>query len=163
MNKRAFFALLIGCLSISSLAVNAGGALEQPGQSIPFWRHDQVGNSGIEKPMRTVITKQEDLVQVWERVYANQQVKPKLPYVDFSKEIVVVLALGMKPSGGYSIRTLEVMDAGSTIDITVGSSSPGNNCVVTASLTSPVELIRMNASKKSVKFVERTTTLDCQG
>jgi hypothetical protein len=162
MKKHTFWISLLGCMWMNCFAANMDQALDRPGQSIPFWRHDQVGNSGIEKPMRTIITKQEDFVQIWESIYANQQAKPKLPYVDFSKEIVVVLALGIKPSGGYAIRALEVIYAGNTIDITVASSSPGDNCAVTAALTSPVELIRMNVPTKPVRFVERTTTFNCE-
>jgi hypothetical protein len=76
--------------------------------------------------------------------------------------MVVVVALGSRSTGGYSILidgANEGENAG--LVITVRSISP-ENCVVTAAFTQPVDVARLPRRDGSVVFLERSEVHTCQ-
>lgn len=80
---------------------------------------------------------------------------PALPSVDFSKEYVIGVFAGEKPSGGYSITVSSITDAGDTRTVAVTISKPGEGCVTTQALTSPYQIIIV---PESIAFLERSDT-----
>jgi hypothetical protein len=87
---------------------------------------------------------------------------PPLPEIDFSKEAIVVAALGQRGSGGYSVifESASANGAGG-INVVVRSISPGSNCGTTAALTQPADVARIPAGYTSIQFVEKVAVINC--
>lgn len=72
---------------------------------------------------------------------AHGSAAPARPAVDFSKEYVIGVFAGSKPTGGYAVAVTSIIDTGTARTITVTLAKPGTSCIVTQALTSPFELI----------------------
>ena len=75
---------------------------------------------------------------------------------------VILVALGERPTGGYSIfidRVTELQDG--SIEVLVRSVAPGPTCGVTAALTQPVDIARVPRRDGSVSFRELAETHNC--
>jgi len=131
------------------------------GSALPFWRLDPIENSGLKQPTQRVVGDQDEFIRLWGAMWANYERPPEPPAIDFSKEAVVVLALGQRNTGGYGIRAAAVTYVQGSLEVVVVTSSPGPGCVVTASFTSPVELLRVSVPAKSAKFHAQATTVTC--
>ena len=86
---------------------------------------------------------------------------PEAPEIDFANEMVVVAAMGTRPSGGYAIRIDRVARRGNTVWVEVTSSAPGSGCMTTASLTAPVDLVVTQRMTGKVVFVEKSEVRNC--
>jgi hypothetical protein len=103
---------------------------------------------------------QESFDRVWKMAHGAQEIAA--PEIDFSKEYIVAVFAGQKPSGGHAIAVTKVEDVGDERVITVTLTAPGANCVVTDMLTSPYQLIRVPASMHYLKAVDTTVTTPCE-
>ena len=75
---------------------------------------------------------------------------------------MVVAAAGQRPSGGYGIQVRRARLDGRRLLVEVLETSPGPNCLVTASLTQPVQVVRVRGARAGeVEFVERREVRDC--
>jgi carotenoid cleavage dioxygenase-like enzyme len=118
--------------------------------------------SGLNKPARLVIRDAIAWRTVWNQIYATQTPVPSLPEIDFSREMVIVAALGSRSTGGYGIlltAASEAEDEGAVV--IVDSSSPGSNCMVTDAFTQPVDIARLPLRRGSVTFTERSHVSNC--
>lgn len=83
------------------------------------------------------------------------------PYVtiDFSQELVVLIDMGLKPSGGYSIE-FDLTEQEDVITMHVTYIFPGDTCGVTLAFTNPYQFIRLN-TQKNVIFNETVKVEQC--
>jgi PrcB C-terminal len=119
-------------------------------------------NTGYLTPQRLVIRTAEQWSQAWAQITQNLLPRPSAPTVDFAHEMVILVAMGQRPSGGYSITVDGVYDVGGRIVAEVRESSPGASCITTAALTQPVDAVRVPRRDGAVTFVERAETYDCR-
>jgi hypothetical protein len=80
--------------------------------------------------------------------------------VDFSSRRVVLLSLGGRPSGGYSISVEKIEDYGEYIKASIVIEKPGSNCVVTQAQTSPFQFVEVESIKELI-FEERIAVVNC--
>jgi hypothetical protein len=66
--------------------------------------------------------------------------------------MVVLVYVGSKSSGGYSVDITGVQDSGSSIVIIYKESGPGPYDTVTMAFTEPYHIIKMDKSSKTVVF-----------
>jgi len=155
----AFVAVSVGC---------AGSDVTQPvGPTIQLVRlraepYSFTFYSGFDKPTRLVVRDVVTWQTVWQQIYLRQSPVPPLPAIDFSREMVVVAALGSHSTGGYSILLDGATEAAADgIAVTVNSSSPGSNCIVTEAFTQPVDVARLPLRHGPVSFVEQSHVSTC--
>lgn len=117
--------------------------------------------SGLTQRERRVLTTPGELADVWARAHSRGSPQPPLPAVDFSREHVVLAAMGEQRSGGYGITVQAPVQAGEAREVTVLEWSPGEGCIVTDALTQPFALRRIPSTGGPVRFVERTQVIDC--
>jgi hypothetical protein len=138
-----------------------------PGPSVPMVRlrsepYSFSYNSGLNSPARLVLRDAITWQEVWNQVYSRQSPTPPLPVVDFTREMIVVVALGSHGSGGYGILLAGASEAGNSgTAITVSSTSPGPKCFVTQAFTQPVDIARVPLREGAVTFVEQTHVNSC--
>ena len=97
----------------------------------------------------------------WRTLWPQLQAGPELPAIDFTREMVVVVALGERNSGGYSILIESAAATGDGVTVQVRSISPGKQCGATAALTQPVDAARLPRVEGTVRFVDVATVHDC--
>jgi hypothetical protein len=114
--------------------------------------------SPYQEAERTAIRDAESLARLWARLGGSEE----LPKVDFANDVVIVAAMGQRPSGGYEITVRRAAVEGGRLMVEVLSRSPGRNCMATMGLTQPVEVVAVAAAGvEPVEFVEREERLDC--
>ena len=81
----------------------------------------------------------------WATLHARESAAPVLPEIDFSKEMIVLVALGTRPSGGFQLDLVSAQSDGETLYLGLVETTRGN-CLVISSLTFPTTLIRVQRS-----------------
>ena len=119
-------------------------------------------NSGFIQAVNKVITTQEELTEVWTVLFANYMKKENAPEIDFEHNIVVLVAAGEKNSGGFSIAVTRALATSSNVQLTVVSTSPGKNCVLTEAITYPFQLIQLQKTGQDVVFNASEKVIDCE-
>ena len=119
--------------------------------------------SGMDRPARLVIRDASTWQAIWTQINRGSNPVSPLPTIDFSREMVVVAALGTHSTGGYSI----LVDGASVVDsngtaVAIRSVSPGPYCGVTEAFTEPVDIARMEMRVGPVTFVERSEVASCK-
>jgi hypothetical protein len=118
-------------------------------------------SSGYSDSARLVIRTSEEWARVWARMVSNHGPTPTTPTIDFSREVVIVAAMGTRATGGYTIAVTSVSEDAAGLVATVVSTSPGRTCGTTAALTAPVDIVRVNRLNVPVRFVEQQSVHDC--
>ena len=160
---------IVGCLSL--LVITAceptstdidvpEGALQLAMQDVPQ-EVAQYLYSGIPDRRRLYIDNQAEWAELWADVAANIQPPPPVPQIDFANEAVVVAAMGMRGTGGYSITIEGVYEGEGKLFVAVRETSPGSNCIVTQATTAPVHAVRTARRSLPIQFVERKETKMC--
>jgi hypothetical protein len=157
----------IAVLTLGVACTSADITTQPIGPSIPMVRlradpYSFTSSSGLDKPARIVVRDDATWRTLWSQINLGGAPVP-LPAIDFSREMIVVVALGSRSTGGYSIL-LEDASAGANdgTAITVRSMSPGPGCGVTLAFTQPVDIARLPLRQGEVRFVERAQVFDCK-
>ena len=74
------------------------------------------------------------------------------PAVNFDEKMLIAVFQGQKPSGRYSIEINKIKEYADYIEVTVRETSPGENCIVTFALTSPLHIVEVEKSDKPIRF-----------
>lgn len=120
--------------------------------------------SGMMEPVLAAVFEQAKLVEYWTQAFPDRDPATELPKVDFSREFVVVAALGERSSGGNEIEVTHADGEGAGVEVVVLTTTPGKSCVVTLATTRPVDFVKITrptSGPTPVTFVERTTSLNC--
>jgi hypothetical protein len=159
----AALTVVLGAWACSDTASPPG----EPGANVPVVRlrsepYSFAYYSGFDKADRIVIRDAVTWQSVWKDVWSGDSEVPPVPAVDFSREMVLVAALGARSSGGYGIMidgANETVTGG--INVTIRSISP-LNCVVTEAFTQPIDIARLPIRSGRVEFTERSEVRRCQ-
>jgi hypothetical protein len=148
----------------AAIALSCGGSPAAPGQSLSvttlanFSAADGVfGTETLQ-----VIRDQAAWQSLWSRMNSNHFPAPALPAVDFSAEMVVVAAVGGKPSGGFSVSVDSASERSGTVIVEVTMTSPGPNCIVAGLMTSPVATAKLPTRTGAVNFNVTRRVTNCK-
>jgi hypothetical protein len=92
---------------------------------------------------------------LWRQHTSNITPPIVLPAVDFSTQTVIAVVLGSRPTGGYSIRIVEVLPPGAPgapIIVRVEESSPPPGVIVTQAFTSAFHFVTIPRWDGPVRF-----------
>lgn len=154
-------------IAFVGLAFVACSSPSSPGVDVPVIRlrsepYSFAFTSGLHESVRLVVRDSETWRSIWNQLYDRRSTVPALPDIDFSKEMIVVAALGERGSGGYSVVFGSASENGAGgIDVVVRSISPGRYCALPALLTQPVDLARISNKYASIRFIERNEVVQC--
>jgi len=118
-------------------------------------------SSGIEVAARRLISDAGVWAATWSEIHSTVRPEPALPNIDFAGSVVVVAAMGTKPTGGHTIEIEGVYRADDRLYVVVRETSPGSNCMTTQALTAPVVAVSVEKTGLPVSFVERRETVSC--
>lgn len=117
--------------------------------------------SGLIDSARLVVRDSSAWRQLWRQINRPFIPQPVLPSVDFHREMVVVAALGSRSSGGFDVVIDSAAEDSVGIEVDVRRSSPAAGCPVAAAITQPVDLAKLPASGRTLRFRERSTVIPC--
>jgi hypothetical protein len=121
-------------------------------------RIGQWTRTGIGEARRLVIKDANAWAQFWSELGMGDR-----PAVDFNRDVVIVAAAGQRPTGGHEIAVTRVTQTQGGLTVEVVERAPGPNCMTTASLTQPVDIVIVPVSGvRSWNFVERKEIRGCQ-
>jgi PrcB C-terminal len=121
-------------------------------------RIGQWTRTGIGEARRLVIRDANAWADFWSELGVGER-----PAVDFSRDVVVAVAAGQRPSGGYEIAVDRVGQSDGVLTVEVVETTPGPNCMTTGSLTQPVDVVVVPAvAPRSWSFVERKEIRGCR-
>jgi len=91
---------------------------------------------------------------------------PAAPDIDFSREMIIVAAMGPRPSG-YSITVEEAYERGDRLEVVVRSISRGScgvwtTCGSVVMGTQPVDIVRIAKSESPIVFREIKAVMECK-
>lgn len=148
------------------LTLTACGNPSSPSTALPLTRFRTgptsfFAGSGYDQPRTLVIHDRETWVRTWADIYRRADPPPPMPEVDFANEMVVVAALGPRPSSGFEVIFTGASEAGDVVTVDVESRTPAASCVTLAVITSPVDLARIPRRNGAVTFRTTGTVVNC--
>ena len=147
-------ALLVACAAGTSGGSEA--TIEHPFETILAQTH-----SGVPERRREVIRNEASWARLWAEIHAGVTPAPPPPPVDFAQHMLIAVALGTRPSGGFGIKVRSVASRGERLEVSVAESCPAAGAMVTQSLTQPVEIVRVPRLAQTPTFQE-TRTAACR-
>ena len=136
---------------------------EGAGEAVSFRRLDDGARqfSAVVQRERLVIETPEAWASAWALLQGTLLPVPPVPAVDFTREAVVVVAMGRRPTAGYSIRVDRVERLAGETTVRVVETSPGRTCVLAQVLTSPFDVVLIPRSALPLRFTEQQAVRDC--
>ena len=173
--KHVLASFLVLVLSSAGYSIPQG-AREGPGRSVPVTRlvvttgsnTSPIWNAGIWDELRIVIRDRETWDSVWKRICCTSDPlfrNPStsllpLPEIDFSREMIVVAAMGRRPNGGYRIIVNSAHERDNRLEVEVQNIS---TCGPTPQMfTAPVDIVRLPKTDLPVTFREVEVKLGCK-
>jgi hypothetical protein len=118
--------------------------------------------SDVQEARRLVIRDRETWARIWAELQGPQTTPVALPEADFARELVLVAALGRKPTSGYSVEFGTIRTDGDALEVQVKKEAPGLKCGTAQVLTSPYAVAKTARTDDPVKFIELETTRNCE-
>jgi len=123
----------------------------EKGESVSFTTIDKNTTSGFVVPLQMFLSSQKEWAEIWATRQGSATSKRMPPAVDFDRDVVIVAALGMKNSGGYSLEITRIVRTKDAIEIFIRSTAPPDGTKA-AVPTSPFVLARMKKPDRMVTF-----------
>ena len=127
-------------------------------RTIEIRRLGQWTRTGIGESRRLVIRDANAWSQFWSELGVGER-----PDVDFTRNVVVAVAAGQRSTGGFEIAVDRITQTDGELSVEVVERTPGPNCITTASLTQPVDVVVVPlADARSWSFMERKEIRACR-
>jgi VWFA-related protein len=137
-----------GDSKVSTVAPENRTAPTAPSAPVSFTSLNNDAMSGIDRGEQVVVRTQAEWESLWRRHAAGRPV----PSVDFSREMVVGVFLGSRPSGGFSVQITGVSRAGDQLVVTWSERSPAAGQLAAQVMTAPSHLVTVPRHDGQVRF-----------
>ena len=91
----------------------------------------------------------------WKALWKEHAPTEKLPEVDFTKNMVVGIFLGSKPSAGHSVEIVNVRTQENALIVEYVQTQPAKGTIAAQILTEPFHLVSVPAHAGTVRFVQQ--------
>jgi len=123
---------------------------------VPFTKLIQGVQSSVDTRTNYLITSTKQLSELWKMIDAREQ----MPSVDFTKDVIVAVFAGQKPTGGYAITVSNIEDT-DVRTVSVMLSLPDGNCSERRAATAPYELVAVPSTSLAFAHKDQATTTPC--
>ena len=104
--------------------------------------------SGITQPRQVVVRTTED----WRALWREHGAGTPVPSVDFSSATVVGLFLGERPTAGYQVDVVSVLNEGGAAVVEYVERRPSPDAMVAQVVTAPFHLVSLQRVDIEVRF-----------
>ncbi len=136
--------------------------LDVGGPKLSGPRRTSLLHGGISQRSRLIIRNRDEFNELWKQLTASGSYKPPPPEVDFSREMIVVAAMGQRPSSGYEILIDGACEVDNHVEILVRSFDSVKCGMQATVLTAPVDIVRLPRTELPVVFRETEVSSDCK-
>ncbi len=92
-------------------------------------------------------------VEEWSRLWMQHAGERTRPSVDFSKDVVVAVFMGTRPTAGFGVEIVRVREEGPTLVVSYKETRPAPDSVTAQILTSPFHIVAVpRGATTDVKF-----------
>jgi hypothetical protein len=136
-----------------AVLVLAGGCASPVSGHKISWRTLSRGlTSGLSEPRREVIREEIEFLKLWAE-HASDVNRPAFPpEVDFEKEMVVVVAMGNRPTGGYLTEVVDMELKGRKLKVLVGEREPVPGVIQVQRATQPFQFVALPVLTGRIEF-----------
>lgn len=148
---------LLSVLTVALLLIShhAQGADDKKEKIVPILKQWNGSHSGVGKAQNMVVRDSKAWQKLWGQIHAKVSPKPKVPEIDFSKQMVLGAFMGRKNTGGHTIKINLVTEKSKVLQADVVSKSPPPGGFSIQVLTQPYSLVLITKSDKKVQFNEQ--------
>src|SRR5215213_9213871 len=125
------------------------------------WRTSYLSGR-ISHRARLVIRDRVQFNELWNEIMRHVSDKPPLPEVDFSREMLIVAAMGQQPSP-YEIIVDGACEVDNQLEVLVRSTKSDWCGAIVGLLPETVDIVRLPKTDLPVVFRETEVTSDCNG
>ncbi|MBI5574506.1 MAG: protease complex subunit PrcB family protein [Elusimicrobia bacterium] len=137
----------------STTSVHATKELEKKSEEIVHEPKEWYGYySGYKVAGTKVFTNNDSWENFWQEHTKNQIPAPRLPVVDFNKEMAVAVFMGEQKTGGYAIQIVNIEKIKNKIIVRYKETVPSKNTAVTEVITQPYHIKVIEKSDLPVVF-----------
>lgn len=148
---------------LSIIFISCAATKTQENSSIVSFRTlDKNSNSGIQEPKQEVFTNKAAFEEAWNLAWSNFSESTLLPSIDFTKETVALVALGMKNNGGFQLNIDQITQDKQNFTIEYTETTPNPKCSYTMAIVFPYQFIVFPKTNKKVVFKSITKVGDCK-
>ena len=138
---------------VSLLCLDGSSIVQTSGSSIPMKTIEKGAQSNVEDPRLVVVRSSNEWATLW-RAHAPDRPPPS---VDFSRDMIVGVFLGSRPTAGYQVEIVgarldQETKAQGTLVVQYRVTAPPAGAVTAAVLTMPYHLVAVAARGGEVKF-----------
>jgi hypothetical protein len=156
----AFLALLLPAVVVGSSGCMSTVGPDKP-QALAMQRlgpagHSLTAFSGYSEPQGFVVHDSTTLLLVWSMIYRDFSPKPPIPSVDFTNQMIVVVALGRRPTGGYDILLDSATYGPSGVTVFFHSVGPDRSADVAQVVTQPADAGILQRVAGPIEFQDLT-------
>lgn len=112
-------------------------------------------HTGLKTPAELVIRDANAWERAWKEHNSRMLPTPPLPAVDFTREMVLAVAPGERPTGGWGVRIASTRVENGRLRVEVHETRPPEGAVVPMVLSQPYELVKVPRFDGDVVFVAR--------
>lgn len=136
--------------------------LERPYGLKLYGRRTAYLRAGISERARLVIHNREEFNKLWQQIMRQASDKPPLPEVDFSREMLIVAAMGSQ-SSTYEILIDSACEVDNQLEVLVRSTRFLPCGAYAGLLPETLDIVRLPKTDLPVVFRETEVTRDCNG
>jgi hypothetical protein len=111
-------------------------------------------SSGIHEARRSVVRTPEEWTALWTKHAGERLPSDPVPVIDWTKDMVVVVVLGDRPTGGYSVEISGVEQLKDKLVVRSHAIEPAPGSVQTQAVTSPFAFRTVPRFDGEVEFRE---------
>lgn len=110
---------------------------------------DKGDQSNVDSPKQVVVRTAAEWTALWRQHSPDRP----MPRVDFSREMVVGMFMGSRPTAGYSLNIVSTIEANGVLHVRYRETMPSRDTITAQILTSPYHLVAVpKSSAMDVKF-----------
>jgi uncharacterized protein (UPF0248 family) len=156
LSDALFLALImLFCLALVPAPVKAQA------DSVCFLSVLKVSDSSHPEQENIVINDNGQWQSLWQTLFANTNIKPPLPEIDFTRRTIIAVFQGEQATTGYQISIEEALETENAVEVTVKAFSPGKRCVLLGKVTRPLHIVEIEKTQKEIVFHVKRRIRNC--
>lgn len=125
---------------------------------IPFITLQKGSYSDVSSEQTRIINSSAEWADLWTQMFPTQMIASA---VDFEDRIILAAFLGQKMTGGYSVEIYRITETQNSLEVDIIRKSPGSNCMLSQSISSPYHIVELDRTKKKINFNFESEIIDC--
>ena len=151
-------AAVMGTVAVA--ACSDDGTHPRQGAEIAFEIVVDEAACGLEDSLRLAVRDEATWARLWDEIYRPVEPTPHRLEVDFTKDMLIAVAMGTRRSGGFDITVERIAVEDGQLMVTVRSSRPPPDAVVGMALTQPLQIVRVERTDQEVVFLDAEASED---